>query len=189
MKTIQHGVVVGTASADKVVLKLKGASLKLPKNRPFSFTAYGNQTLFELPLVAFATKKDLGSTRIATEDDILTLIENAKYFQKSYLLAYLANLSQHELSQIMISFTFLPHNTEMKKADHLDGMLNYLYNSADGSGMGKIDFPALEKDFSKLIKSEPITNYIPKARNHSYLQVLSHNKKNVKGGKKNESGR
>lgn len=183
MEAIQNRVVVGTASADKVMLKLKGAILKLPKNRPFSFTTNGNQTLFELPVVAFATKKDLGSTRIATEDDILTLVENAKHFQKSYLLAYLANLSQHELSQIMLSFTFLPHNTEMKKADHLDGMLNYLYNSADGSGMGKIDFPALEKDFSKLIKSESITDYIPKARNHSYLQVLSHNKKVVKGGK------
>lgn len=181
--------VIGTASADKVMLKLKGASPRLPKNRPFSFTTHGNKILFKLPIVAFATKKDLGSTRIATEDDILTLVENAKYFQKSYLLAYLANLSQNELSQIILSFTFLPHNTEMKIAGHLDSMLNYLYNSVDGSRTGKINFPALEKDFFKLIKSESVTDYIPKARNHSYLQVLSHNKRIVKGGKQDESCR
>ena len=183
MKTTQYNVVVGTASADKVVLKLGGANLRLPKNRPFYFTTNGNKTLFELPIVAFVAKKDLGLTRIATEDDILALIPNVKYFQKSYLLVYLSNLSQYELSQIIISFTFLPHNTEMKKAEHLDTMLFCQYNSVNKSGTGKIDYDTLEKDFSMQIKGDSISDYIPRARNHSYKQVLSHNKKNVKGGK------
>ncbi len=189
MDSIENNVVVGTASADKVVLKLQGSSLKLPKNKPFSFTANGNKTLFELPIVGFATKKDLGSTRRATEDDILSLVENAKGFQKSYLLAYLANFTQHELSQIMLTFTFLPHITEIKKANHLDTMLFCLYNSVAESATGKFDYAVLEKDFLKLIKDKPISDYIPRARNHSYQKVLSHNKKIVKKVKQAENAK
>ena len=182
MQNIQHDVVIGTASADKVMLKIEGTTLKIPKNRPFNFTIHGNKTLFELPIIAFATKKDLGVTRIATEDDILTLVGNAKYFPKSYLLAYLEDLSQSALSQIVLTFTFLPYTTEMKKADHLDTMLFCQYNSASDSATGKFDYADLEKNFVKQLRGDSISMYIPRARNHSYLQVLSQNKKTVKGG-------
>jgi len=180
--------VIGTASADKVVLKLENKWSLLPNNRPFSFTAKGNQTLFELPVVGFATTKDLGSTRIATEDDILELVKKAKYFQRAYLLTYLENISQYELSQIKLSFIFQPFKPR-RISEHLEKMLFCLYNSDSGSATGKIDYAALEKDFEKYMRIETLSDYIPRARNHSYLQVLSHNKKIVKGGKQNESDR
>lgn len=175
--------VIGTVSAHKVVLKLENKKSLLPNNRPFSFTAKGNQALFELPVVGFATTKDLGSTRIATEDDILELIKKAKHFQRGYLLAYLENLSQYELSQIKLSFIFQPYKPRRRISEHLEKMLFCLYNTDSGSATGKIDYAALEKDFEKYIRIETLSDYIPRARNRSYLQVLSHNKKIVKGGK------
>lgn len=181
METMQN-IVFGSASADKVQVKLQENNLKLLNSKSFKFTHNANRILFELPIIVYVTKKDIGSTRIISEDDVLNLIESAKHFYKSYLLVYLNNLSQNELSKMRLTFIFLPYNVEIKKAEHLDMMLLYLHHSFKNSKTGKIDFLRSENDFLKLIKNESIADYIPKARKHSYLQVLSHNKKNVKGG-------
>lgn len=180
MSTIEY-IVVGSAPADKVQLKL-GSSHKLPNTKPFRFTPKAEDALYKLPIIGFLAKKDMGSVRVATENDVLSLIEKAKFFQKNYLLSYLNNVSQNELSKTELSFIFLAYDTDMKIAEHLSDMLSYLQNVRVGSQSGKIDYPSLENQFSKLIKNEPLSTYIPQARKHSYMKVLS-----IMGGKKNEA--
>jgi len=184
MNTIQH-IVVGSALADKVQLKL-GSSHKLPNTKPFRFAPKAEDTLYKLPIIGFLAKKDMGSVRVATEDDVLSLVEKAKFFQKNHLLSYLNNVPQNELSNIELSFIFLAYDTDMKIAEHLSDMLSYLQNVRAGSHSGRIDYPALEKQFSKLIKNEAISTYIPQARKHSYMKVLNI-RQNSMGGKKNEA--
>lgn len=176
-------IVVGSAPADKVQLKL-GSSHKLPITKPFRFTPKAEETLYKLPIIAFTSKKDLGSVRIATENDVLSLVEKSKFFQKSYLLSYLGNIPQNELENIELSFIFLPYDTDMKIAEHLSCMLSYLQDLKEGSYSGKVDYSSLEKEFSKLIKDEPFSAYIPHARKHSYLKVLGIRQSST-GGKKN----
>ena len=181
---IHINIVVGSATADKVQLKL-GSSHKLPNTKPFRFAPKAEDTLYKLPIIGFLTKKDIGAVRIATEDDVLSLVEKAKFFQKNHLLSYLNNIPQNELSKIEISFIFLAYDQDMKIAEHLSDMLSYLQNVRAGSQSGRIDYPSLESQFLKLIKNEPLSTYIPQSRKHSYMKVL--NIRQNSRGKKNEA--
>ncbi len=87
MNTIQH-IVMGSASADKIQLKLN-SSHKLPNMKQFRFAPKAEEKLYKFPIMGFLAKKDMGLIRIADEDDVLSLVEKAKQFHPSYLLAYL----------------------------------------------------------------------------------------------------
>jgi len=176
-------IVVGSAPADKVQLKL-GSSYKLPIIKPFRFTPKAEKILYKLPIIGFTSKKDLGSVRIATVNDVLSLIEKSRLYQKSYLLSYLGNIPQNELENIELSFIFLPYDADMKIAEHLSRMLSYLQNLREGSYSGRVDYSNLEKEFAKLIKDEPLSTFIPHARKHSYLKVLGMRQSST-GGNKN----
>jgi len=171
-----ENIVIGSARADKAQLKLDSCHDFFDMN-PFRFTPKGEETLYKVPLIGFVSKKDLGTVRVASEDDVLMLIEKTKVFEDSYMLEYLSNIPQIELSRLTLSFIFLPYDPTVKVSSHLNNMLLYLKNMKEGSSSGKLDYIALEKEFSAIIKNDSLSDYIPQARKHSYLKVL--------GGRKN----
>ena len=176
MRNIQQ-VVVGSTMANNIKLNL-GESRTIPKTKPFRFTTKAEELLFKKQITVYVSKKDLGTTRIANEDDVVSLVEKAKHIQPDYLHSYLGNLSQFELAELELSFIFLEFDQDIKIAEQLDNMLFFLEHAQEGSLTGKIDYVVLEKQFSKLIKDKPIANYIPQARKRSFSKVLS-----AKGGK------
>ncbi len=180
MDSIPH-VVVGTTTADKIKLNIDASHI-VPTIKSFRFTTLAENILYKKPIIAYVSKKELGSTRVANEDDIAALVNHAKHFQSSYLHTYLLQLSQFELAELKLSFVLLPFDSDVKVAEELNNMLFFLEHTQNGSNSGKINYLDLEKKFSKLIKKQSIADFIPQARKHSFLKVLS-----TKGGTLNEA--
>ena len=174
-------VVVGTTTANKLKLNLDASHI-VPTKKPFRFTPLAESILYKKPIIAFVTKKELGATRVANEDDVAALVNNAKHIQPSYLHSYLAKLSQIELLELELSFVLLPFDSDVKVAEELNNMLFFLEHAQGDSSSGKINYEVLEKKFSKLIKNKTIADFIPQARKHSFLKVLS-----TKGGRLDEA--
>lgn len=164
-------VVVGAAYADKVQLKL-GTSQTLLSLTTLRFTRLGEQTLFEMPIIGFVPKKDLGSVRIATEVETLALAGKAKFYYNEQLLSYLHNIPPVKLSEISLTFIFLQYRPSVRIASHLNDMLWLSQRIKKESQSGKLDYETLEKRFAGLLGDKPISQYIPQARKHSYLKVL-----------------
>ena len=166
-------IVIGSAQADKVQVKLSSMQ-KLPIStlKPLRFTRKAEEELFKIPIIGFVNKRDIGNMRVATEVETLLLVEKAKFFYHEHLLAYLNNISSAELSEFSLSFIFLQYQSAVKIAAHLNMMLLLSRLIKTGSQSGKLDYETLEKEFAKLLGNQPLSQYIPQARKHSYLKIV-----------------
>ncbi len=173
MNSTISNIVVGSARADKIQVKLSN-SQKLPTSslQPLRFTKKAEQELFQIPIIGFINKKDIGSMRIVAEAETLLLVEKTKLFYNEHLLAYLNNISSVELSEFSLSFIFLQYQPVIKIVAHLNMMLLLSQLVKTGSQSGKLDYEMLEKEFVKLLGNQPLSRYIPQARKHSYLKIL-----------------
>jgi len=168
------GVVIGSAPADKVQLKLAECCQKLltKKSHSRKFTPRGEEILYKLPIIVYVNKKDIGTTRIASAEEVLTLLGHSKFMSQPSMLQYLNSVPQNLLASLTLTFIFLPYSNEMRIARHLQRMLAYLEHLKKNSHAGKIDYLSLEQDLQQLLKGDSVATLIPLARKHSYIKVL-----------------
>ncbi len=171
-------IVIGSARADRIQAKLwdhpKLPTLKIDRLSPLSPEA--EDVLFKTPFIVFVNKGKLGKTREISEDDLLTLLEHAKYFFNSNVPAYLSNISSAALLDRQITVVFILYQNEIPLSDHLSSILFFSDKIQHGSTVGKIDYTRLEEEFKKAIpKDKSLSTYVPNARKHSYKRVLGIN--------------
>ena len=187
-KTMNHiDMVVGSVPADQVQLKL-GASHELPNIKSFRFTKEAEATLMTKPIIAYVPKKDVKTTRIASSEDALSLLNSAILISNKHLLSYLSNIPPSEQKNMELNFIFLPYSKEIAVTEHLDNMVRLSSILKSETTSGKIDYLSLEDSFKKTLgNKKSLSLYIPHARKHSYMNILGIKTRNSIGGGNNEN--
>ena len=172
---LEREIVIGSARADKIQAKLWDHP-KLPTLKIDRLSSEAEDVLFKTPFIVFVNQNKLGKTREISEDDLLTLLEHAKYFFNSNVPAYLSNISSAALLDRQITVVFIMYQKDIPLSDHLSNILFFSDKIQHGSTVGKIDYTRLEKEFKKAIpKDKSLSTYVPNARKHSYKRVLGIN--------------
>jgi hypothetical protein len=176
-------IVVGTVPADQVLLKL-AASHKLPNIKSFRFTKEAETALMTRPIIAYVPKKDVKTTRIASSEDALSLLNSAMLISNRHLLSYLSNIPQSKQRDMELNFIFLPYSKEIAVTEHLDNMVYLSSILKSETTSGKIDYLSLEDAFRQTLGSKKsLSLYIPYARKHSYMNILDIKTRNsIRGG-------
>ena len=165
-------IVIGSAQADKIQAKLWDHP-KLPKLKIDRLSSKAESVLLKTPIIVFIDKGKLGKSREISEEDLLTLLEHAKFFSNKHLPAYLSNISSNILSDILLTVIFVRYQNDIPLADHLSNILFFTDKIQDGSTTGKIDYVHLENELKKTLpKGKSLSEFIPNARRHSYKRVL-----------------
>jgi hypothetical protein len=182
-------IVIGSARADKIQAKLQDHP-KLPTLKIDRLSLEAEELLLNTPLIVFIDKGKLGKSREVTEENLLTLIDNARYFQNKHIPAYLSNIPPRTLSDTQLTVVFLKYQNNIQLSDHLSNILFLSDKILKGSTAGKIDYAFLEKDFlASLPKDKLLSMYIPSARKHSYKKMLSINTRTTKASRGNNHER
>lgn len=180
-------MVVGTVPANQVQLKLSERH-QLPNIKSFRFTAEAEATLMTRPILAYVPKKDVETTRIASREDALSLLNSAMLISNKHLLSYLSNIPLSEQRNMKLNFIFLPYSKEIAVTEHLDEMVHLSSILKSETTSGKIDYPSLEDDFNKTLGAKKtLSFYIPHARKHSYMNILGIKTRSSIGGENNEN--
>ncbi len=182
-------IVIGSAPADKIQAKLWDHP-KLPTLKIERLSSEAEGILLKSPIIVYVDKGKLGKSREISEEDLLTLLEHARFFSNKHLPAYLSNISSNVLSDMLLTVVFVRYQNDIPLADHLSNILFFSDKIQAGSTTGKIDYALLENELKKTLPNgKTLSEIIPNARRHSYKKMLgiSIRKSKDNGGKNHET--